>query len=163
MQMSKVAPVKRKLRTLFRMQGGKPVFASLYPEDAMARIELVRLGLPASTIETFSIEFKMTQARVFSILGVSKATAMRKLREGANLGLKASERAVFVAGLVKTVRAMIPYSRDEEFSASRWIANWLAEPQNALDGKKPEDFLDTTEGRAIISRLLSKIETGVYS
>jgi len=150
-------------RLLLQHKVDNRLFTSIYDADPMRRIMIVREGLPASTMQAMSDEFAMTQARVFSTLGVPRATAMRQLRENATLSPEATERVVYVAGLVKTVENMIPAGDAKGFNAPRWIADWLEMPQPALDGKKPEDFLDTADGRAIVSRLLSKIETGAYA
>lgn len=79
-------------------------------------------------------------------------------------GTPSTERAAFVAGLVKLVEEMIPEgNKAGGFDASKWVARWLDLPQPALGSKTPRSFLDTSDGRSIVRRLLAKFETGAYA
>ena len=50
----------------------------------------------------------------------------------------------------------------EGFVASRWLDAWLEQPSYALRGQAPIALLDTADGRAVVARLLSSIESGTY-
>lgn len=73
-----------------------------------------------------------------------------------------SEREEFIDGLVKMVQDMIPEGAGDGFDASPWVTRWLETPQPALAGVAPKDYLSSAEGRAIVRRLLSSIESGAY-
>jgi uncharacterized protein (DUF2384 family) len=51
----------------------------------------------------------------------------------------------------------------EGFDATRWTIDWLAEPNPALGGRTPNEFLNTPEGRALISGLLAQMQSGAYA
>ena len=75
-----------------------------------------------------------------------------------------SEKVVGVAKLIGQVEEMVRQSGDmKDFDAPRWLAAWLQQAVPALGGARPIDLLDTLEGQAMISRLLSQIESGAYA
>lgn len=51
----------------------------------------------------------------------------------------------------------------KDFDATAWLGRWLTEPVPALGGHKPIEYLDTIEGQARVSRLLSQMTSGAYA
>lgn len=49
------------------------------------------------------------------------------------------------------------------FNASDWFAGWVTSPLPALGGERPIEYLDTWDGRVVISRLLTKMQSGAYA
>lgn len=82
-----------------------------------------------------------------------------------NENASATERAEFVAELVRMVEEMIPERAigAEGFDASKWVAQWLDQSQPALAGNSPASYLDTANGRTMVRRLLGLIESGAYA
>ena len=75
-----------------------------------------------------------------------------------------SERALGIARLVGLVEGMVKESGDPTgFDAAQWVAQWLEEPMAALGGKRPADLMDTAEGQAIVSNLISRMQSGAYA
>jgi len=73
-----------------------------------------------------------------------------------------SERQEFER-LVAQVDLMVAESGNPDgFDARRWVGAWLETPVPALGGK-PADFMNTTDGRARVSRLLARAQSGAYS
>ena len=55
------------------------------------------------------------------------------------------------------------YGRPEGFDAAGWLAAWLEQPLAALAGRCPSSLMDTPEGQALVSGLLSRLQTGAYA
>lgn len=120
----------------------------------------IELNLLASVLQESITRANTT---LDTTLANMKARADRRSSLPKPINEKAAERAAFVAELVKVVERMIPAGKEKGFNASEWVAVWLAKPHPALGGKKPEDFLDSADGRGTINRLLLKIATDAYA
>jgi uncharacterized protein (DUF2384 family) len=69
-----------------------------------------------------------------------------------------------LAHLVEQVEAMVVEAGDPtNFDATAWLSQWLREPLPAVGGGRPIDLLDTTEGQALVSRMLSQIQSGAFA
>lgn len=70
----------------------------------------------------------------------------------------------FIQRLVDQVTEMVKQSgRIEGFNTERWVYEWLQHPLPALGDKKPAEFMFTTEGQALISKLLAQMQSGAYA
>lgn len=49
------------------------------------------------------------------------------------------------------------------FNASDWFAGWVTSPLPALGGERPIEYLDTCDGRAMISHLLDQMQSCAYA
>lgn len=146
------------------VMAGRAALSKIYLDDDLERIRMVRTGIPARIVRTLSVELDLPKEAVYGLLGVTRATATRLSKSGKNLGSSATERAVFIGGLVKAVENMLPEDADaQSFDAARWVARWLEEPQPALHGETPASFLDTADGRRLVRKLLGQMETGAYA
>jgi uncharacterized protein (DUF2384 family) len=71
---------------------------------------------------------------------------------------------VGMAKLIGQVQTMVEESGDPTgFDAAQWLARWLDEPLPALDGKRPAEYMDTAEGRDLVSNLLAMAQSGAYA
>ncbi|WP_176668768.1 MbcA/ParS/Xre antitoxin family protein [Variovorax sp. SG517] len=52
---------------------------------------------------------------------------------------------------------------DLDCTGANRVAQWLDQPLSALNGQRPGDLMDTAEGQAMVSRLLSRIQSGAYA
>ena len=81
--------------------------------------------------------------------------------------MEESERAFNVAKLIGQAATMVGDSRGSDgaapFDAATWTAQWLGEPNHALGGVPPGDYLDTAEGRALVAQLLAQMQSGAYA
>jgi hypothetical protein len=66
------------------------------------------------------------------------------------------ERTPGIAQLVSQVEALVKASgNDGEFDARKWIDRWLEQSNPALGGQRPGRYMNTAEGRAIVSNLIA--------
>jgi uncharacterized protein (DUF2384 family) len=75
-----------------------------------------------------------------------------------------STRLLGKAQLIGRVQQMVAESGDPEgFDAAAWVAQWLETPLPALDGEKPEKFMSTAGGQALVTTILARMQWGSYS
>ena len=147
-----------------RFVAGQPQFATLYALGQMERIEAVRQGVPAQVLATLADSMKVTREQVFSWAGIPRATANRKLRASSPLSQDESERVLAIARLVGLIEQVVAESGSpENFDAATWTAGWLSQPVAALGGKSPGAFLDTADGRDLVSGLIAQMQSGAYA
>lgn len=139
-------------------------FVELYRADPMERVDLVKHGVPARSVEEIARRMAVSKERLVGTLGLARATVDRKARDGQRLSAQESSRVVGVARLVGQVQAMVDESGDTHgFDAAHWVARWLEEPLPALGGRRPAELMDTFEGQAIVSDLLARAQSGAYA
>lgn len=138
--------------------------AFLYSFDAIERVELVKQGVPASLLVLISEDMAISKDKLYSTLGLARATVNRKLREQQVLNQDESERVLGIARLVGQVDQIVKESGNpQNFDAAKWVAAWLARPQPALGGKRPAELMDTADGRSIVSDLIARMQSGAYA
>jgi putative toxin-antitoxin system antitoxin component (TIGR02293 family) len=138
--------------------------ASLYPFDAIERVEMVKEGVPARLLVLISEDMAIPKDKLCMTIGVARATVNRKVREQRMLSQDDSERVLGIARLVGQVSTMVKESgRPEGFDPAKWVATWLDRPQPALGGKRPAELMDTADGRGIISDLIARMQSGAYA
>src|SRR5438093_2244211 len=121
-------------------------FASLYSFDAVKRIELVKEGVPAGLVVVISEEMAIPKDKLYSTIGLARATVNRKVREQQRLNQDESERVLGIARLVGQVETIVRESGNREgFDAAKWVARWLDRPQPALGGRRPAELMDTVD------------------
>ena len=87
-----------------------------------------------------------------------------KVKDDGVLSQDESERALGIACLVGQVQKIVSESGEiEGFDAARWTAQWLEEPNAALGGKPPGEFMDTGDGRALVAGLVAQMQSGAYA
>lgn len=162
--------VKAKGRAFWAPAGGRArkgmsgQYSALYAADALERVEQVREGVPAELIDVMSEDMGIAKERLYTALRLPRATVQRKLQAKQPLSPDESERVLGVARLVGQVQAMVQNSGEPDgFDAARWLADWLERPNPALGRKRPSEFLDTADGRILVSDLLSRMSSGAYS
>lgn len=138
--------------------------ASLYPFDAIARIELVKEGVPAGLLMLISEDMAISKDKLYATIGLARATVNRKLRGKQALNQDESERVLGIARLVGQVSTMVKESGNPAgFDAAKWVAAWLERPSQPLGGKRPAELMDTADGRSIVSDLLAQMQSGAYA
>lgn len=69
-----------------------------------------------------------------------------------------------IANLISQVQTMIKESgRPQGFNAAEWVAQWIDRPLPALGGQRPAELMGTAEGRALVSEIVARMQTGAYS
>ncbi len=73
-------------------------------------------------------------------------------------------RALAIAELASFVSRMVAESGNPEgFDAKVWVLDWLTRPHPVLEGKRPEELMDTEEGRRSLREILGRMQSGAYS
>lgn len=132
--------------------------------DATIRMELARQGIPAHAVAALADALDMSREALTRDLYLPRSTIARGLRERGLLGQAESERVLGVVRLIGQVQRMVEESGDPTgFDAARWTAGWLLTPVAALGGRAPMEYMDTAEGRAVVSQLLAQVQSGAYA
>jgi putative toxin-antitoxin system antitoxin component (TIGR02293 family) len=131
----------------------------------LQQVEAERAGVPGSFLKDLSKRMDIPAARVFTMVGVPKATAERKAAAGEMLSGHSGQAAIGMARLLGIAQAIVADSTSPQarnFDSAKWLGQWLERPQPALGGRKPGDLVDTPTGIEIVARLLGAIESGAY-
>jgi len=118
-------------------------------------VELVREGLPVTSVTVLAERLDIGNAVLSQKLGIPLRTLTRRLSLRSRLTSSESDRMVRLARVFATAVEMI----GEEEKA----VEWLQTPNRALAGRRPLDELDTDVGAREVEDLLGRIAYGVYS
>jgi putative toxin-antitoxin system antitoxin component (TIGR02293 family) len=139
-------------------------FKDLYSLPAVERDALVRAGVPSEFTVLVMESMGLPKERFYRILNLSRSTLERKLQASADMSTAESERVIGLSKLIGQVQAMVAESGDPiGFDAAKWFSAWIAEPSPALGGRKPEDLLETADGREAVARLLAQMQSGAFA
>ena len=139
-------------------------YVVIYDAQPAARVAAIKSGVPAAFVGLLADQMGRPKEWLLPRLGISIATFNRKKKESKALSKDDGERALGMARLVGQVESMVRESGDPTgFDAAQWVAQWLEEPSPALGGKKPSDYMDTSEGQGIIFNLLAQVQAGTYA
>lgn len=139
-------------------------FSSFVDRDAIDRVRAVKEGVPAELLVVIAREMAITKEKLYATIGLPRATADRKVRQQKRLSPEESERALGIASLVGQVERTVRDSGETDgFEAAKWVAGWLDRPHAALGGERPGTFMDTAEGRRIVSDLVAQMQSGAYA
>ncbi len=139
-------------------------FKDVYYLPAVERDTLVKAGVPSQFTLVLIESMGVPKERFYRILNLSRSTLERKLQTSADMSTAESERVIGLSKLIGQVQAMIAESGDPEgFDAAKWFSAWIAEPSPALGGRKPEELLETADGREAVSRLLAQMQSGAFA
>lgn len=131
----------------------------------MQIVEIERAGVVGAFIKDLSKRMEIPSSRIFSILGIPKATAEKKAAAGEMVAGSGGQAAIGMVKLLGIAQEIVtnstaPEARD--FDAAKWLGQWIERPQPSLGGRKPADLLDTPTGIEVVARLLGSIESGAY-
>lgn len=131
------------------------------PEPALVRepeaafvLGKVRDGLPVAEFHALQEMLGLTEERLGSLLGMSRATLHRRKKAGA-LDRTESDR------LVRYARLFCQAS--QTFGGPAGARSWLTAPAFAFRGESPLDFADTEVGAREVEALIGRIAHGVFS
>lgn len=132
--------------------------------DAKEIINAVRVGVSAKLLDDLVRDMDVPRIRILSWMDIPEATAKRKIRAGSALSKAVGEQTLGLARLIGQVQRMVAESGNlKSFDAAVWLAGWLSEPNAALGGDLPGDYMDTAEGRNLISATLARMQSGAYA
>ncbi len=124
---------------------------SIAKSDAGARIKLIRGGVDAGVLISASEYFDMPRAQFVKILGMSPATAERKIKNRCLLGPVESERLERLA--------IIEDAAEKVFGSAEMAKKWMMQKNLAL-GDAPLSLLDTETGAGEVKKVLASIAYG---
>lgn len=134
--------------------GGRKVLGkTIKKADDLA--ELVRKGLPASSVTALAHKLDVGSALLSRKLGIPQRTLTRRLSQGARLTATESDRTVRLARVYANAVEMI--GNEEK------AVKWLRTPNRALGGERPLDQLDTDISAREVEDILGRIAYGVYN
>jgi putative toxin-antitoxin system antitoxin component (TIGR02293 family) len=116
-----------------------------------ARIKIVRGGAVPSLLVSGSEHFGMSRNLFARLLGISPATAERKIKTNSLLGQVETERLERIA--------LIENEAEKVFGASTMARDWLTNTNTAL-GNTPLSMLDTETGAGEVRKVLAAIAYG---
>ncbi|WP_418320160.1 antitoxin Xre/MbcA/ParS toxin-binding domain-containing protein [Piscinibacter sakaiensis] len=131
----------------------------------MEMIELERRGIDAMFLQDLSVHMHIPAARMFDIVGISKAAVARKVAANERIAGAGGQAALGLARLLATTKETIENSTAAEardFDAARWLGQWIERPQPALGGRKPADLIGTPTGLKVVTQLIGAIDSGAY-
>lgn len=137
----------------------------VWEASPIRRVELERQGMPASFVKRMAKGMDIPANRLYTILGVSRATANRQVEAEGMISGAGGYAAVAMLQLIGEVEAMLADSTSdqiENFDSAKWLGQWIERSQPALGGKSPAELLDTPTGVDIVSRTLGSISSGAY-
>lgn len=141
-----------------------PPIGTCYRQSPVEVIALVRQGVPAERLIEIGACLHRSKEWLFRTLKLPRSTMDHKIRQHERLSPDHSERVVGLERLIGQVQAMVEDSdATADFSAGRWVGQWLDRPVPVLGGAKPADFMDTLQGQALVSRLLAQSQAGVFA
>ncbi|WP_442952982.1 antitoxin Xre/MbcA/ParS toxin-binding domain-containing protein [Paucibacter sp. B51] len=141
------------------VEGQAPSYRSSWSMAPVDRIAIVQAwGSPGLT-HRLARDLGVPQALLCKWLNVSPRGPAVRTRAAR---IKA-ERLLGLAKLVGEVeQIMLESSYQVDFDAARWVGRWLTEPQPALGGAAPCDYVDCGDGRELLSTLLRQQQSGAY-
>lgn len=131
--------------------GGESV---LREPEAPYVINRVRDGLPLGEFHATREMLGVTEERLASLLGMSRATLHRRKKSG-HLDRAESDRLVRYARLFSRAGAAL--------GGLAGARSWLITPARAFHGECPLDYADTEIGAREVEALLGRLEHGVFS
>lgn len=123
------------------------------PEAAYV-VERVRDGLDFGEFQALREMLGLTEEKMGSLLGMSRATLHRRKKSG-HLDRAESDRLVRYARLLNCATGL--------FVTQEKAAKWLGSPAFAFNGETPLDYADTEIGAREVEGLIGRLEHGVFS
>lgn len=124
---------------------------SVAKANAGTRIKIIRKGVNANILVSASKYFDMPRAQFVTMLGMSPATAERKIKNHSLLGPAESERLERLA--------LIEDNAEQVFGNAELARKWMLQKNLAL-GDTPLSLLDTETGAGEVKKVLASIAYG---
>ena len=158
-------PTARERSAAYALRPLAPGQGGAFALSAIERAELVKRGLPARAVQEMSAAMGVPREQLMRAVGLARSTVERKLAARGRLSEAESEKLVGLSRLIGQVDAMVRESGEAPvgFDAARWFAAWMGEPVAALGGLRPQQLLDTADGREALATLLLQMRSGVYA
>ena len=163
--LSRSRALKQSVISYQRTKGVDAYVRAISSATPMQIVTIERQGIQGVFIKDLSKRMDVTTSRIFSILGVPKATAEKKAAAGELVTGRGGQAAIGMIRLLGIAQNIVENSTSpqaKDFDAAKWLGLWIERPQPSLGGQKPADLIDTPTGVEIVARLLGSIESGAY-
>jgi putative toxin-antitoxin system antitoxin component (TIGR02293 family) len=118
--------------------------------------DLVTKGIGVANLRRFMNAFRLLDNdQICKVIGTSERTLQRAAEQAKPLDPNVSDRALRLASV--TSQAIDVLGSQE--AAERWLSS----PALGLDGRKPIDLLQSSEGTDLVKTLLTRMDYGVYA
>jgi putative toxin-antitoxin system antitoxin component (TIGR02293 family) len=139
-------------------------FVTLYKAPVLTQVEWVKSGVGARDAKIILGQLRVPRGEALTALQIPVATVNRKAKTNASLSPAEGERVLGVGRLLGQLQTMVRESGNSEgFDASAWLSTWMSAPVPALGGARPLDLMDTMTGQALVSQVLSQMQSGAYA
>lgn len=139
-------------------------FIAAYRLSALDWINLVRSGLPTSTLTRTSQAMGLSLSTLCKFLNIAMPITAPATARKNRLTSDVSERLLYLHRMIGYIETMVSESGyPDVFNAAEWLGRWLCLPLPALEGRTPGAFMDTVTGQTLLSELLSRAQSGAYS
>ena len=130
--------------------------AGLPASSGISLINAIQKGFPVDSISRLNTELGWPKMVLLEIMGINERNYAR---HKAGNGLLKSEESERVARLVRIVDAATDLFEGDRVSALEWFTR----PASALDGSCPLELLSSEAGAVEVSRLIGRLQHGVFS
>jgi putative toxin-antitoxin system antitoxin component (TIGR02293 family) len=124
--------------------------------NRLERIELVRLGIPYTSIDAISKRMNSPIKAVLQLLNLPQTTYNKKKSEKATLDSRDSE-------LIVLLTEVIDYGIDVFNNEEDKFQRWLKKSNTSLGGCTPESLFDTSTGIDEVRFALHRLEFGNFA
>ena len=157
------APEPKGGTSLRGFQPTEEAFVALYKAPVLTRVKWVK-SMGAQDAKVILAQLRVPQGEALNALHIPVATVNRKAKTNAPLSPAEGERVLGFARLLGQIQTIVRESGDPEgFDASGWLSAWMSAPAPALSGARPLDLMDTMTGQALVSQMLSQMQSGAYA
>lgn len=122
----------------------------------MQRVEIIRQGIPFSSIEQISDRLNRPIKAILSLLGMPQTTYNKKKSERSLLDSRDSE-------LIVLITELLDYGVEVFNNEEEKFQRWLKKPNLSLGSRTPESLLDTVTGLEEVKNSLNRIEYGNFA
>ena len=134
------------------------------PSPSVEAIHLVSAGIPATYLDELAEMMGVSLEWIYSSIGLPRSTMDRKRKEGKPLSKAQSERVLELRRFIHRAEEIVEESGDPTgFDAAAWAGRWLDQPVPALGGRRPAEYMTTSDGQRLILNLLGRMQSGAYS
>lgn len=119
----------------------------------MARVSVIRRGLPSSAIERMSERTQMPIRQVLAYMRMPQTTYNKKLRANEPLDAHHSEQLLVLSDLLQLGTEVFNNEAPKFY-------RWLQSPNQSLGGLTPESLFDTLTGMQEVKNCLMRLEYG---
>ncbi len=140
-------------------------YSTYYMQSQGERFSLVEAGVSEKVLAKTARDMGFDEDKLRAILRLRRSHRSTK-GTSANGVFRADEasRVVALLRLIGQVETMVAEAGNpEHFDAARWLAKWMKNPNQALGGKCPAEYMHLTAGLELLSALLAQFQSGAYA